>query len=219
MTDSSAAAAHRHVVFMPLCGASPLMSAVLDLLVSAQKKTKTKMKESPPDWLSRYQQPNLRRNKEWRRQSRGEVAEMNLLKLIQDGSGVCWQNWRVFWRCGENWGVCTSDCQCGGTFYTRREGVGEYRERNTLSGERGSREGGSHYRFLGSNFSVNIIKGWHLVAVSCSGFFSPTLETSANPERLRKNVLLNAWMICTVCLCQAVTVAYPELFITNNKKQ
>ena len=83
MTDSSSsgsssgAAARRHVVFMPRCGASPLMS-------NCPWSSRPQKKETS-FWLSRYQLPNLRRNMEWGRRSWGGRAEMNLLRLIQEG--------------------------------------------------------------------------------------------------------------------------------------
>ena len=87
MSDSSSsssrgAAAHRHVVFMPRCGASPLMS---NCPWSSQPQKKKKKKRETSFWLSRYQLPNLRRNMEWGRRSWGGRAEMNLLRLIQEG--------------------------------------------------------------------------------------------------------------------------------------
>lgn len=130
MTDSSTAAVHRHVVFMPLCGTSLLMSNSpwFSQLLQTNKQISF--------WLSRYQLPNLRRNKEWRRRSRDAGEERSLLQLIQEGSGVCCSNasseyWGFFWRrvrrrCGGNGGVCISEC--GGMFYIARSEVQRERE-------------------------------------------------------------------------------------------
>ena len=66
-------------------------------------------------------------------------------------------------RCGESGGVCTSECQSGGMFYIVRFEVQRERERERERGEgwrdRESEEGGSHYRLLRSNFSVNVVAG------------------------------------------------------------
>lgn len=142
MTDSSTVAVHRHVVFMTLCGTSLLMSNSpwFSQLLQTNKQISF--------WLSRYQLPNLRRNKERRRRSRDAGEERSLLQLIQEGSGVCCSNasseyWGFFWRrvrrrCGGNGGVCISEC--GGMFYIARSEVQRERERVGGVDGKGQRE-------------------------------------------------------------------------------
>lgn len=109
MSDSSPAAAHRHVVFIPLCGASPLLSAVLDLLISHRQAGKEEA-ETPPDSPSRYLLLNLRRKKEWwgRRSRREEGAQMELIQE-EGAQGVCRGDRAARWRRDQSEGVPTSE--------------------------------------------------------------------------------------------------------------
>lgn len=135
----------------------------LSLIFSAApKKTKISF------WRSRYQLPNLRRNKEWGRRSWGERAERNLLRLIQEGQMCavatapvsywddCW--FKVQRSCGGNRCVCTSECQCGGMFYIARSEVresgGRDGERNRLSEEGGAEKEVHIIDFWGATFPL-----------------------------------------------------------------
>lgn len=151
MTDSSTAVAHRHVVFMPLCGASPLMSNCP--WSSHPGKTKRKPR---PDWAG-VSCRTWGKNKEWGMSSLGERAEMSLLRLIQESrmsagktvqvtAGLCC--WCLFWlnagfRCAAvRMEVFVHECQCRGMFYIARSEVQRERERER-GGDGWREEGGA----------------------------------------------------------------------------